>query len=245
LDPRIACVFAHPDDETFCTGGTIAKYAALGIQTDLFCATNGDAGRNSSVPISSRKELADIRRRELLAASAILGIGRVEQPAYGDGTLHRLDPGELIGDIVAFLRRTRPSIVITFGPEGAPTGHRDHRAMSGAATAAFFLSGLRTSYREQIDDGLQPHGAARLYYHAWPFPLPDPALTLESVPRTATIDVCDWKERKLAAFMAHATQQYAYELFVNSVLLDTESFALAAGVPQPAAMADDLFAGIR
>jgi LmbE family N-acetylglucosaminyl deacetylase len=55
LTHRIACVFAHPDDETFCVGGTIAKYAAAGIRIDLFCATNGDAGKNSSVPVSSRE----------------------------------------------------------------------------------------------------------------------------------------------------------------------------------------------
>ena len=85
----------------------------------------------------------------------------------------------------------------------------------------------------------------RLYYHAWPFPHLDPEIKLESVPPTATIDVSAWKEPKLAAFKAHATQQYAYDLFMNAVLLDTEPFALAAGVPQPAAMVDDLFAGLQ
>ena len=241
---RIACVFAHPDDETFCTGGTIAKYAAAGIRTDLFCATNGDAGKNSGAPVSSREELAEIRRRELLEASRILGIDAVDQPGYGDGTLGQLDPTDLIGDIVAFLRRTRPTVVITFGPEGAPTGHRDHRAISRAATAAHFLSGLRTAYPEQAERGLEPHRAARLYYHAWHFPHVDPYLKLESVPPTATIEVREWKACKLAAFKAHATQQYAYDLFVRSVLLDTEPFALASGTPQPAAMVDDLFAGL-
>jgi LmbE family N-acetylglucosaminyl deacetylase len=244
LTHRLACVFAHPDDETFCTGGTIAKYAAVGIHTDLFCATNGDAGRNSSVPISSREELGQIRRRELKAAASILGIESVDQPGYGDGTLHTLDPFELIGDIVAFIRRTRPTVVITFGPEGAPNNHRDHRAMSRAATAAFFLSGLRTAYSEQASDGLEPHRATRLYYHAWPFPNSDPIFKLESLPPTATLNVSAWKEPKLAAFMAHATQHYAYDLFVHSVLLDTEHFALAAGPPQPAEMIDDLFAGL-
>lgn len=241
---RIACVFAHPDDETFCTGGTIAKYADAGIPTDVFCATNGDAGRNSSVPVSSRAELAEIRKRELLDACRILGVDQVVQPGYGDGTLHQLDLFDLIGDIVAFLRRSRPTVVITFGPEGAPNHHRDHRAVSYAATAAFFLSGLRTAYPKHADEGLTPHRALRLYYHAWPFPHVDSAVKLESVPPTANIDMRRWKERKLAAFKAHATQQYAYDLFVNSVLLDTEPFALAAGVAQPTAMVDDLLAGL-
>jgi LmbE family N-acetylglucosaminyl deacetylase len=92
LTHRIACVFAHPDDETFCVGGTIAKYAAAGIRTDLFCATNGDAGKNSSVPVSSREELAEIRKEELRAATRILGIASIELPGYGDGTLHSSNP---------------------------------------------------------------------------------------------------------------------------------------------------------
>ena len=241
---RIACVFAHPDDETFCVGGTIAKYAAAGIRTDLFCATNGDAGKNSSVPISSREELAAIRIEETRAAARILGITSVEFPGYGDGTLHTLDPTDLIGDVVNFLRRTRPTVVLGFGPEGAPTGHRDHRAMSRVLTAAFFLSGLRTAYADQITDGLEPHAAARLYYHAWEYPHHSPKFKLESVPATAKIDNRPWLDKKLAAFMEHKTQQYAYELFKGDVLLDYEFLALAAGTPQPEALVDDLFAGL-
>ena len=241
---RIACVFAHPDDETFCVGGTIAKYAAAGIRTDLFCATNGDAGKNSSVPVSSREELAAIRIEETRAAARILGIASIEFPGYGDGTLHTVEPTGLIGDVVSFLRRTRPTIVIGFGPEGAPTGHRDHQAMSRVVTAAFFLSGLRTAFAEQIAGGLEPYSAARLYYHAWQYPHRDPRLKLESVPATAKIDNRPWLDKKLAAFLEHKTQQHAYELFKGDVLLDYEFLALAAGAAQPSEIVDDLFAGL-
>ena len=241
---RIACVFAHPDDETFCVGATVAKYADAGIRTDLFCATNGDAGRNSAVPVSSREELAQIRQSETREAARILGIEEIVFAGYGDGTLHQLEPADLIGDVVAFLRRTKPTIVLGFGPEGAPTGHRDHRAMSRVTIAAFFLSELRTAYPEQLSEGLEPHRPERLYFHAWEYPHRDPRLKLESVPHTAKIDCRAWRERKLAAFMAHKTQQYAYDLFVNDVLLDNEFFALGAGTPQPNAIDDDLFSGL-
>jgi LmbE family N-acetylglucosaminyl deacetylase len=244
LTHRIAAVFAHPDDETFCVGATIAKYADAGIRTDLFCATNGDAGKTSGVPVSSREELAKIRQAEAREAARILGIETVVFAGYGDGTLHELEPTNLIGDIVAFLRRTKPTIVLGFGPEGAPTGHRDHRAISRATMAAFFLSGLATSYPEQITEGLEPHCAKRLYFQAWEYPHRDPRLKLESVPHTAKIDCQAWRERKLGAFMAHRTQQYAYDLFVNDVLLDNEFFALATGTPQPRAIDDDLFSGL-
>jgi hypothetical protein len=105
----------------------------------------------------------------------------------------------------------------------------------------FFLSGLPTAYADQISEGLPAHRAQRLYYHAWPFPHVDPTLKLESVPATAVIDVRRWNERKLAAFMAHATQRYAYDLFVRAVLLDTEQFALASGLPQRREVTDDVF----
>jgi len=241
LTRRIACVFAHPDDETFCVGGIVAKYAAAGVPVDLFCATNGDAGKSASVPASSREELAEIRRRELRAAANVLGITTVDMPGYRDGELAQADSARLIGDVVAFIRRTRPTVVLTFGPEGAPTGHADHRAMSRAATAAFFLAQLATAYPDQQ---LQPHRPLRLYYQAWMFPFPDPNLKLESLPATVQIDVTDSKGRKDAAFRAHATQQGSASVFYSSAFFDIEYLALAAGVPQPEPIIDDLFAGL-
>ncbi len=239
--PSIACVFSHPDDETFCVGGIVAKYAAAGHDVHLWCATDGDAGKHAGVPVSSRDELAAIRRRELDEAARILGIVSVERGGYRDGELSRTDASALIADIVGFIRRARPTVVLTFGPEGAPTGHADHAAISRVATAAFFLAGLASSRREQQ---LEPHRAERLFYHAWDFPLPDKRLTLESVPGTVRVDVRAWKDRKSAAFAAHATQQGSAGVFFSSAFPDVEVLALAAGTPQPRAIVEDVFDGL-
>ena len=239
---RIGCIFAHPDDETFCVGGIIAKYAAAGAQIDLYCATHGDAGKSASVPVSSREELAAIRRTELDAAARILGIRSIEMGRYRDGELSQADTSQLIGDLVSFIRRTRPHVLLGFGPEGAPTGHRDHRALSHATTAAFFVSQLMTSYPEQQ---LAPYRARRLFYHAWAYPMPDPRLKLESVPATALIDVREWKHRKAEAFEAHGTQRGSSHAFYSSALVEVEHLAFAAGEPQPAPMIDDVFAGLE
>jgi LmbE family N-acetylglucosaminyl deacetylase len=241
LPRRIGLVFAHPDDETFCVGGIVAKYAAAGAKIDLFCATDGDAGKAAGIPVSSRDELASIRRRETRAAADLLGIDVIDFGGYRDGEVERADQTKLIGDIVAFLRRTRPSVVIGFGPEGAPTGHRDHKAMSRATFAAFFLAGLKSAYG---DDGLEPHAADRLFFHAWNFPLPDPKLKIESVATTCSIDVRAFRERKEAAFRAHATQQGSAQAFYNAALVDFEQLALGAGVPQPGASITDVFDGL-
>lgn len=238
---RIACIFAHPDDETFCVGGIVAKYARAGHEISLWCATHGDAGKSAAVPVSSREELAELRRNELLVASRLLGIRQVEMARYSDGAVAQADARQLTGDIIAFIRSQRPDIVLTFGPEGAPTGHPDHAAISRVATAAFFLSGLATSFSDQE---LQPHAARRLFYHAWEFPMPDARLALESVPATCAIDVGDYKAVKDAAFKAHATQQGSAKAFYSSALKDVEYLALACGVPQPRAVIEDIFEGM-
>jgi LmbE family N-acetylglucosaminyl deacetylase len=241
LPRRIGLVFAHPDDETFCVGGIVAKYAAAGVKIDLFCATDGDAGKAAGIPVSSREELAAIRRKETRAAADLLGIDTIEFGGYRDGEVERADQTKLIGDIVAFLRRANPSVVIGFGPEGAPTGHRDHKAMSRATFAAFFLAPLRSAY---AGDGLEPHTVDRLYFHAWDFPLGDPNLKLESVASTCSIDVRAFRQRKEAAFRAHATQQGSSKAFYGAALVDFEQLAFGAGVPQPRASITDVFDGL-
>jgi LmbE family N-acetylglucosaminyl deacetylase len=245
LSRRIACVFAHPDDETFAVGGTLAHYAASGVPCDLFCATDGDAGRSSGVPVSSRAELAALRRNEVRAAARALGIQSVVFAGHPDGALAQADPNALIGEVVGFLRRTRPTVVLTFGPEGAPTGHKDHRAICRVATSAFFLAGLPTEYADQLTNGVEPHRSSRLFYVAWAPPPAEADLTLHSVPATATITTAPWKEQKMAAFMAHTTQRDHYNRFVELGMTDVEYFALAAGVAQPRAMISDLFEGLE
>ena len=239
--PSIGCIFSHPDDETFCVGGIVAKYAAAGHEVHLWCATDGDAGKNAGVPVSSREELAALRRRELGDAARILGISSVELGGYRDGGVARADAATLVGDLVGFIRRRRPTVILTFGPEGAPTGHADHTATSRVATAAFFLSGRATSHPDQ---NLAPHRAARLYFHAWDFPLAEKRLKLESVPGTARIDVRAFKQQKSAAFAAHQTQQGSTGVFFSSAFPDVEVLAFAAGVPQPSPIVDDVFAGL-
>lgn len=237
---RLAAVFAHPDDETFATGATLARYAHDGVHVSLFCATDGGAGQCSDVPVASPQELAGIRRNELHAAARHLGIRDVTPAGHPDKGLATLDPDVLIGDIVRFLRRTQPDVVVTFGPEGAPTGHTDHRAVSRAATAAFFLAALPTEY----EGGGVPHRAARLYYTTFYPPLPGARLQRVGLPPTARLDARRWEHWKRDAFMLHATQRVHLGTFEEIAVTDEEWFTLASGVPQPDDVVDDLFDGL-
>lgn len=243
--PRaLTCVFAHPDDETFSCGGMLAHYAAQGVRLSLYCATDGDAGRSSGIPVASREELGRLRRRELHEAAALLGLSTVHSAGHPDGALGSVDADQLIGEIVRVLREQRPQVVVSFGPEGAPTGHRDHKVISRAATAAFFLAGLPTSYPEQVAEGLAPWRPARLFYVSWPVPAPDEELPMQAVPATARIAVAAYDALRRRAFHAHATQRQHEARFEQLGMRPEEWFALAAGAPQPEPTIADLFAGL-
>lgn len=237
---RLAAVFAHPDDETFATGATLARYARSGVEVALFCATDGGAGRSSDVPVSSPEDLAAIRRNELHAAARHLGIRDVTACGHGDKALATMDADVLVGDIVRFLRRVQPDVVVTFGPEGAPTGHADHRAISRAATAAFFLAALPTEY----EGTGRPHRAARLFYTTYYPPKPGARLQRLGLPATARLDARPWERWKREAFQLHATQRVHQAIFEEIAVTEEEWFALASGTAQPDDVIGDLFDGL-
>ena len=240
----LTAVYAHPDDETFSGGGTFAKYSAAGVRCTLYCATDGDAGKTSGLTISSREELGRVRRAELKAAADILGFAVVDSGGHPDGGLGGIDQQILIGEIVRHLRRERPHVVVTFGPEGAPNTHPDHRVISRATTAAFFLAANASVFTEQLRDGVGPHQAARLFFVTWPVPSDTAVLKTRGAPATVRIDVRAHRDPELAAWRAHASQQALQQRFDETAATDEELFAFAAGTAQPAPMIDDFFAGL-
>ena len=133
---RLLCVFAHPDDETLGAGSTLAKYAAAGVELYLVTATRGERGWQGDPSADPGPQaLGEIRTAELLAAAQVLGIRNVQFLNYLDGDLDQADPAEAIGRIVTHIRRIRPQVVITFGPDGS-YGHPDHIAISQFTSAA-------------------------------------------------------------------------------------------------------------
>lgn len=163
-DPlRLLAVFAHPDDESLGVGGTLARYAAEGVQTHLITATRGERGRyffNEDRPPD--EEVGREREQELRAAARELGVHDVQILGYGDGALDRAPLDEVLQRLVTRVRTVRPQVVITFGFDGA-YGHPDHIAISQLTTAAIVAS-ADGSY----DVRLPPHRVAKLYHLGWP-----------------------------------------------------------------------------
>jgi LmbE family N-acetylglucosaminyl deacetylase len=132
---RLLAVFAHPDDEVFCAGGTIARASEAGAEVMIVSATHGEQGQIRDPTAATRRTLGAVRERELWAAAAELGAQHAQVLAYPDGSLqhHRASLRVAISEIMG---QFDPDTVITFGPDGG-YGHPDHVAISEVTTGAF------------------------------------------------------------------------------------------------------------
>ncbi len=72
---KLLVVLAHPDDETFGTGGTLAYYASKGVEVHLICATRGEVGDVEPELLEGFDSIADLRENELRCAAETLGLG--------------------------------------------------------------------------------------------------------------------------------------------------------------------------
>ena len=167
---RLMAVLAHPDDESLGVGGALAKYASEGIEVFVLTATRGDRGRYRGHRFGEQEHpgpeaLAKLREAELRAAASVLGVRNVSMLDYHDQALDRANPRQAVADIVGHLRRIRPDVVVTFGPDGA-YGHPDHIAISQFTTAAI----VAASDPAFACDGVEAkaHSVSKLYYIAWP-----------------------------------------------------------------------------
>jgi LmbE family N-acetylglucosaminyl deacetylase len=162
---KLMAILAHPDDESLGVGGTLASYAAEGVETYLVTATRGQRGWLGEPNANpGPRALGEIRERELRAAAAELGIKHLDILDYLDGELDQAEPAEVTAKLVAILRRARPDVVITFGPDGA-YGHPDHIAISQLTTAALVCA-ADPGYVDEAG-GARQHRVAKLYHKLW------------------------------------------------------------------------------
>ena len=171
-------VYAHPDDESFGNGGSIARYVAEGAEVYLICATNGDVG---SIPEEMQHRfdtVAELRLAELDCAAQILGIKKVYRFGYRDSGMmgsddnqnpdslwymHEHEPDVVLRRVVEVVREVCPQVIVTFNRYGG-YGHPDHIAIMRAAEQAFYLAGDA----DYETPGLEPWTPQKLYFTALP-----------------------------------------------------------------------------
>jgi LmbE family N-acetylglucosaminyl deacetylase len=265
---RLMAVFAHPDDEAFGTGGTLAKYAAEGCDVYLVTATRGEAGQIAEPDLATPANLPTVREHELRCACEIYGIHPPRFLDYVDGQLPIVHQGQAVGKLVRLLRELKPHVLITFGPDGI-YGHYDHIAVYRWVSTATYLAADPDCFPDP--DICDPHQVSKVYHRVLVKDRVEamaegdkPAhVMMDGVPFfffgrpqdeiTTVIDVSDYVETKLNGIRCHATQVGRHNRFadtpgevMNEAWFRRETFVLAhSTVGEPEEVETDLFARLR
>ena len=176
---RLLVCFAHPDDESFGPAGTIAHYATQGVAVHYVCATRGEAGDVDPGLLQGYNSVAALRTEELLCAAGYLGLAGLHLLDYRDSGManapENRDPASLMqaplwgvtDKITRLIRQLQPQVVLTHDPTGGYF-HPDHIKMHQATVQAFHSAGSPDRFPEQLEQGLVPFQAQKLYYTAMP-----------------------------------------------------------------------------
>jgi LmbE family N-acetylglucosaminyl deacetylase len=196
-------VFAHPDDETSCAGGTFSRYAHTGVEVYVATATRGEQGMlGTHGQVVTHADLPRVRAMELCTVLQMYGARPPIFLGYRDQEVIHANADELIAKIASVMAAITPDVVITFGPMGL-SGHPDHVAVHRATVAAFHRYRHRTT------------APPRLYYKALlPAAMQALGLTLTGpeVEPTVLIDIAAQKALKVRALRTYTTQEDAQRL---------------------------------
>lgn len=237
---KLLAVFAHPDDEAFGPGGTLAVYAKQGVEIHVLCATRGEAGQlHETVKQSHGEKIDSIREKELLASTKILGIHHVEFLDYGDGHLCNAVYHELAEKIIQKIETFQPQVILTFDRLGV-SGHIDHMALSMMTTYAFRQTMTASKLYYYCLTKRRREPAADTYFIYFPEGYEEEAITTR-------IDYTAFWEVKRKAMQQHRSQTRDVERIVRWItpLPKIDHFILQmhrnAAVHLPET---DLFAGV-
>jgi LmbE family N-acetylglucosaminyl deacetylase len=179
----LLAVLAHPDDESFGMGGTLALYASRGVEVHLVCATRGEVGEVAPELLEGFESIAKLRESELRCAAGILGLAGVHFLDYRDsgmpGSPDNTHPqalaaqplDEVAVNVVCYIRELKPQVVLTFDPIGGYR-HPDHIAIQRATVRAFEQAGnpdfAADSPPARPEQGRRVYSPERLYFHKMP-----------------------------------------------------------------------------
>lgn len=196
---RLLAIFAHPDDEAFGPGGTLARYGQEGVEIHLLSATRGEAGNwDDELGIKKDIQIHHLREKELLESARILGIKKVEFLGFVDGRLCNAIYHQLAEKIIKKIEEFKPQVVLTTERLGI-SGHLDHIAVSMITTYAF----LKTKI------------ASKLYYYCIPKEAREESLNeyfvyfpegYDQKEITTRIHYGDYWHKKKEAMKTHRTQ---------------------------------------
>jgi LmbE family N-acetylglucosaminyl deacetylase len=212
--PRLAAVFAHPDDDAYSLSGTLLHRQG-DVDATIVLLTSGGNGPIWE-PVASRETLTTVREREELSWAASVGIAdaRIEFLGYTDWHVPDAPFEEAVERVREILAEAEPDVVVTFGPEGM-THHHDHIRAGQIATEAFAraratsASGFERLFHIALRRSTMDTYYAAVAARGLPFGDQDTFLNAVGVPDetiAVDVDVTDVYERKVAAIGQHRSQ---------------------------------------
>ena len=235
-DRCLLSIHAHPDDEASKGAPTVAKYKTEGVRAVLVTCTGGEEGDILNPAMDRpeiRADLAAVRKRELEAASALIGYDELVLLGYRDSGMPdseanarpdafaNADLDEAVARLVKIIRREQPQVILTYGDDQQGYPHPDHLRVHDISLPAFDLAGDHT-YGPDLGEPFTP---LKMYYSVWSrarveathakflelgleSPFSDDWFTRPSQDDrvTTSIDIEPWFDVRLEALLAHATQ---------------------------------------
>jgi LmbE family N-acetylglucosaminyl deacetylase len=198
-------VWAHPDDETFLSGGLMAAARDAGRRVVCVTATLGERGTADPQDWPPDR-LGRVRRHELAASLAALGVEEHHLLGITDGTCAAQPHDAVVRRLADIIEAVAPDTIVTFGPDGL-TGHEDHQTVSAWTTAARSLVApatrlLYATTTEEFVEGWEPARDAFDVFLADGLPLRTPASALAVHLRLDAVAL----DRKVVAMRAQASQ---------------------------------------
>ena len=175
MTKTLLAVLAHPDDESFGLGGTLALYARRGYDVYYVCATRGEAGSADEEHMKGFNDTAEMRTHELTRAGKELGLKEIFFLGYRDSGMPGMDANqhpdaqinhpvdEVAGKVVKYIRDLKPEVVLTFDPIGGYK-HPDHIHIHKATNLAFEKAN-DASFHPEAGSPFKPQA---LYYQVFP-----------------------------------------------------------------------------
>ncbi len=166
---------AHPSDEAFSIGGTLALYARRGVKVYVVSGTRGEVGEMDPSLLEGYASTGARREAELLQAAKILDLagvyfldfrdsGMPGSPEFNHPDAMAAQPVDAVADRVAkFINRLQPQVIITHDPIGGYK-HPDHIALQRAVKLAFDQA-VQPADNPGYPAGYKPQ---KLYYHTIP-----------------------------------------------------------------------------
>ena len=283
-EQRLLACFAHPDDEAFPVGGALAAHTRRGVDVRLITTTLGEEGEIRQEGSATRDTLGQVREVELSCAVQALRLGSNDVWGYRDSGMQGWESNqhprafinagddEVIERLVLEMRRFRPQVVLSFGPDGL-YGHPDHIAISNHTTTAFHLAADPSAFPGQLTSGLQPHQPKRLFYSVrpqgfrrqwaeslrgegidWPWPSPEQeqqGVPVDEVHLELDVSADGDMEAKIACILCHRTQvapdwpYHRVPRHVTARILGREFYVRAhPPVPADETVSPDFFEGL-